>query len=167
MRLLQQVDAAQEGTFAGATGADDADHIASRRFQGHALEHFVTAIAFMQVLDFKFVHAVGSHKNSQSVVEQAPVTQRFAPRHLGQPETGLGITQPFNGKQHPGRTSTHRADPIRQRIDHFKNRVARLDPLTGLAQETDHARVRREQQFGAFERHAFARFVLQVAAIRR
>ena len=113
VRLLQQVDAAQEGTFAGATGADDADHIASRRFQGHALEHFVTAIAFMQVLDFKFVHAVGSHKNSQSVVEQAPVTQRFAPRHLGQPETGLGITQPFNGKQHPGRTSTHRADPIR------------------------------------------------------
>ncbi|MNV87982.1 hypothetical protein D3C71_1821490 [compost metagenome] len=67
VRLLQQVDAAQEGTFAGATGADDADHIAGCRFQGHALEHFVTAIAFMQVLDFKFVHAVGSHKNSQSL----------------------------------------------------------------------------------------------------
>ena len=27
-----------------------------------------------------------------SVVEQAPVPQRFAPRHLGQPETRLGIT---------------------------------------------------------------------------
>ncbi len=63
--LFQQVDAAQEGTFAGATGADDADHITRLGGQGHPLEHFVTAIAFMQVLDFKLVHAVGSHKNSQ------------------------------------------------------------------------------------------------------
>ncbi len=37
----------------------------------------MTAIAFMQVLDFKLVHAVGSHKNRWSVVEQAPVTQRL------------------------------------------------------------------------------------------
>ncbi|MNF86730.1 hypothetical protein D3C84_691760 [compost metagenome] len=69
----------------------------------------------------------------------------------------MGITQPFNGKQHPGRTSTHRADPIRQRIDHFKNLVACFNPLTGLTQERHHTGVRREQQFSAFEWQAFAR----------
>ena len=90
--LLQQVDAAQKGTFARTAGTDDADHITGGGGQGHTFEHFMTAIAFMQVLDFKLVHAVGSHKNRWSVVEQAPVTQRFAPRHLGQPETRLGIT---------------------------------------------------------------------------
>jgi hypothetical protein len=42
------------------------------RRQGHALEHFVTAIAFMQVLDFKFVHAVGSHKNSGQSLSKRP-----------------------------------------------------------------------------------------------
>jgi hypothetical protein len=44
----------------------------------------------------------------------------------------LGITQPFNGKQHPGGTRAHRADPIFQGIDHFENRLAGLDPVTGL-----------------------------------
>ncbi|MNP44717.1 hypothetical protein D3C76_1385920 [compost metagenome] len=61
MRLLEQVDATQESTLARATGTDDADHIASLGCQGHPLEHFMTAVAFMQVLDFKFVHAVSSH----------------------------------------------------------------------------------------------------------
>ncbi|MOA41500.1 hypothetical protein D3C78_1634660 [compost metagenome] len=62
MRLLQQVDAAQEGRLARTAGADDADDIACLGRQGHALEHFMAAVALVQVLDFEFVHAVDSHK---------------------------------------------------------------------------------------------------------
>ncbi len=61
MRLFEQVDAAQKGAFARAAGADDADDIAGLGGQGHALDHFVTAIALVQILHFQFVHALGFH----------------------------------------------------------------------------------------------------------
>ncbi len=50
-RLLEEVDAAQEGTFAGAGGADDADHVAGVGLQRDALQHFVVAVAFVQFRD--------------------------------------------------------------------------------------------------------------------
>ncbi|MNR30277.1 hypothetical protein D3C85_1477240 [compost metagenome] len=56
MGLLQQVDAAQEGTLPRATGADDADDVASLCGEGHALEHFMVAVAFVKVVDFESVH---------------------------------------------------------------------------------------------------------------
>ncbi|MNZ86304.1 hypothetical protein D3C78_1051210 [compost metagenome] len=71
----------------------------------------------------------------------------------------MGIPQPFNGKQYTGRTSTYRADPISQRIDHLENLVTGLDPLTRLTQKTHHTGVRCKQQFGAVERQAFAGFM--------
>ncbi|MNH33602.1 hypothetical protein D3C79_941320 [compost metagenome] len=54
--LLEQVDAAQEGTLARAAGADDADHIAGFGVQRDTLEHLVGAVAFVQVVNFQFVH---------------------------------------------------------------------------------------------------------------
>src|SRR5690606_23440250 len=45
MRLLQQIDAAQEGAFARAGGTDDTDHIPRSGSQGDTLEHLMVAVA--------------------------------------------------------------------------------------------------------------------------
>ncbi|MNI94499.1 hypothetical protein D3C73_1526090 [compost metagenome] len=53
---FQKVDTTQEGALARSTGADQADHIACLGIERNALEHFVVAIAFMQVFNGQFVH---------------------------------------------------------------------------------------------------------------
>ncbi|MOA05505.1 hypothetical protein D3C78_1251070 [compost metagenome] len=49
--LLQEVNAAQKGTFTGAGRPDDANHIPCVGRQRDAFQHFVFAIAFMQFGD--------------------------------------------------------------------------------------------------------------------
>jgi hypothetical protein len=51
VRPLQKIDAAQEGALARSARADDADHVALVRVQRDALEHFIVAVAFMDVLN--------------------------------------------------------------------------------------------------------------------
>ncbi|MCY1441486.1 hypothetical protein D9M71_578030 [compost metagenome] len=53
---FQKVDTTQEGALARSAGADQADHIAGLGIERNALEHFVVAIAFMQVFNGQFVH---------------------------------------------------------------------------------------------------------------
>ena len=48
---FEQVDAAQQGRFAGAAAAEDGDHIMVMGSEGDALEHLEGAEALMQVLD--------------------------------------------------------------------------------------------------------------------
>ena len=67
VRLLQQVDTAQEGALARAAGADDADHVARLGRQGHTLEHFIAAVALVQILNFEFVHGFDSLEANQSL----------------------------------------------------------------------------------------------------
>ena len=50
VRLLEKVDAAQERALARPARADDADHVARVGLQRHALEHFVVAVALVDVL---------------------------------------------------------------------------------------------------------------------
>ncbi|MNN69486.1 hypothetical protein D3C81_1852760 [compost metagenome] len=59
MRVLQQVDAAQEGRLAGAGGAEDGDHVTVVGGERYALEHFEIAVAFVQVADFKRWRGLG------------------------------------------------------------------------------------------------------------
>ena len=53
VRVLQQVDAAQEGGFARAGRSEDGDHVAVAGGEGDALEHFEVAVALVQVTDFQ------------------------------------------------------------------------------------------------------------------
>ena len=43
---FEQVQAAQEGAFAGAAGADHGDHVTRAGLHADAFEHFVAAVAF-------------------------------------------------------------------------------------------------------------------------
>ena len=88
MGLFEQIDAAQKGAFTRATGADDADHVPSLGRQGNTLEHFMTAIAFMQVLDFQFVHAFGSHKTVSQSLSRRPWRSGVRPATLASQKPG-------------------------------------------------------------------------------
>ena len=58
--FLQQVDAAQQRALARAGTADDADHIARMCAERDAFEHFLVAIALVQVFHLKF-EGFGGH----------------------------------------------------------------------------------------------------------
>lgn len=49
-RLFQEVDATQEGAFARAAGANDADYVASFGLERYALEYFVVAVFLVQLI---------------------------------------------------------------------------------------------------------------------
>ena len=66
VRLFQQVDATQKGTFARAGTADDADHIPGMRRERHTLEHLIGPKAFMDVFDLEF-ECGGGHRAGNSV----------------------------------------------------------------------------------------------------
>ena len=62
VRLLQQVEAAQKGAFARAAGADHRDHVPGPGLDADALEHFVVAEAFVDVVGLQvngWVHGAG------------------------------------------------------------------------------------------------------------
>lgn len=51
---LQQVNAAQQGAFARAGTANDADHITRMGRERYAFEHLVGTVAFVNVVNFEF-----------------------------------------------------------------------------------------------------------------
>ncbi|MNL64391.1 hypothetical protein D3C87_1886010 [compost metagenome] len=49
-KRFQRVDTTQEGTFAGAGRADDADHFVGRDFAGDATQYVAFAELFLQIM---------------------------------------------------------------------------------------------------------------------
>ncbi|AGZ37553.1 6-pyruvoyl-tetrahydropterin synthase [Pseudomonas sp. VLB120] len=76
VRVLQQVDAAQQRGLAGTGRPQDGDHVTVAGGQRNALENFLIAVAFMQIADFQRGRGL-SHVRSSCVRVRSQLLAAF------------------------------------------------------------------------------------------
>ena len=108
--LLEEVDAAQEGALARSGGADDADDIARLGGQRHTLEHFVVAVALVQVFDRKL-----SHGDSWRVCRSGLAWRDFARLQMTKPAAFGKTEQADQGEGHAHVDQTREDEGLERR----------------------------------------------------